>query len=314
MAISGNSVSVVIPTYQAGNWLREVVKEVVEELGENLLELIIVDDGSTQVETRILLRDIASVPLVEVVFLSKNFGQHSAVLAGLRRAKGEFVLMMDDDGQCPTPEIETLLQAMRSDIDLVFGVYDKKAHSLMKRFGSRLHDSLLQSAFKLEPSVRLSNFALMRQFIAVSTSQFMGPKPYLAWLFLNRTSRIASVQVSHRPSLRGKSNYSLLSSLFMWIDFALTVAVVPAKALLILGVMASLLGLSAGVWTVAQALTGGLLPGFPSILASLLFFGGLQSFFAGLSLEYLGRADRGTSGQPQSLARGEFNTFSRNGE
>jgi len=314
MEVSSRTISVVIPTYQAGDWLRSVVEEVLDVLGEKLLEIIIVDDGSTRNESRSVLSHLSGKPRIQVVAFAKNFGQHSAVLAGFRIAKGDFVLMIDDDGQCPIKEIDDLLASMDSETDIVFGVYDQKNHSLMKKFGSRLHDYLLQSAFRLDSQIRLSNFALMRQYIATSISHFEGPRPYLAWLFLNRTSRIASVPVAHRASLRGKSNYSFFSSLFLWIDFALTVAVVPAKLLLILGVIASAVGLSAGVWTVLQALAGGLLPGFPSILASLLFFGGLQSFFAGLSLEYLGRLDRAISGQPQSLIREESKSFFRKGD
>lgn len=284
----------------------QVIEDIRVSLGTYMRELILVDDGTPLSYSNTILVAIEQSANTSVTRFSKNFGQQAAILAGYRLATGEFILTLDDDGQCPITEVLKLINAMDVDTDVVSGVYTVKAHSLIKRLGSRLHELLLYSSFDLDSGTRLTNFTLVRAYIAKSVSEFTGPLPYLPWLVLSRTSKIKSVSVTHLPSLRSRSRYSLRVSLRMLIDFALTIAAVPARAFLIFGIVSSVVGLVAGLVIAVQAATTGLLPGYGSLMASILFYGGLQSLFAGVAVEYLGRLDRNANGKPQSISRGRF--------
>jgi undecaprenyl-phosphate 4-deoxy-4-formamido-L-arabinose transferase len=306
LPIPAKSISVVIPTYKPEESLSRVIDEVTASLGDYILEIIVVDDGTPLSNSNGVLDKIQKFSNMKIIRFSKNFGQQAAILAGYRMAAGDFVLTIDDDGQCPIREAQKLIDAMDGSTDVVSGVYSRKAHPLSKRLGSQIHELLLYSAFELNRGTKLSNFTLIRSYVAVSVAEFSGSLPYLPWLILSRTSRIKSIPVTHLTSLRSRSRYSFRMSFRLIIDFALTIAAVPARAFLIFGVFSSFVGLAAGLIITVQALTTGLLPGYGSLMAAILFYGGLQAFFAGVAFEYLGRLDRNATGKPQSISRPDF--------
>jgi undecaprenyl-phosphate 4-deoxy-4-formamido-L-arabinose transferase len=304
--VGAPEVTVVIPLYRSAGSIGRVVGEI-EEVGRAIdLELVLVNDGSPD-NTLEVCREIATrcrVPLT-LVNLSRNFGEHNAVMAGYRHARGRWVVNLDDDGQNPPAEIPRLLEAAKAGgHEVVFGRYRTKQHSLWRNLGSWFANKVAEWTLDKPPGLYLSSFRCVSGFVAREVTRYEGPYPYIDGLILQVTNKLGSIDVDHRVRDTGASGYTLRKLVRLWMNMFVNFSVQPLRLATWLGLLMGAAGACGVVWVAALWWSGkGPSFGWGSLMAALLLFSGTQMLMLGLIGEYLGRTYLSTNRRPQSIER-----------
>jgi undecaprenyl-phosphate 4-deoxy-4-formamido-L-arabinose transferase len=267
---------------------------------------VLVNDGSTDATASVcgeLVRD-ARVPVVYVEHM-RNFGEHNAVLTGWRHARGRHLVNLDDDGQNPPAEALNLWQhAVDSGLDVVFGRYGVKQHSVWRNAGSTFTGKVTDWVLDKPKGLYLSSFRCVTSSVAREASRYAGPYPYIDGLLLQVTQRVGSIEVRHLPRSGGASAYTFRRLLRLWLSTWINFSVLPLRAGSLLGMTVAAVGLLGLAWVFALWLTDrGPPQGFGWLMSSMLVFSGVQLVMLGLVGEYLGRMFLAVNQKPQSVIR-----------
>ncbi len=299
------ALSLVIPCYTSATVIGKLVSELERLRIEGNHELVLVNDGSqdgTAEVCRELVRD-AVIP-VTFVDLARNFGEHNAVMAGLRVARGDYIITMDDDGQNPPAEMVRLYHfARESDKDVVYTRYTEKQHARWRNLGSRFANRLADFLLDKPKGFYLSSFRCMRSFVADQICRYEGPYPYVDGLILQVTQSLGVMQVAHAERQIGRSGYNLRRLVHLWLNLFLNFSVVPLRVSAVLGLVASAAGFLATLVVVAEALFSDTPRGWGSLMSVLLLLCGVQLLTVGLVGEYVGRMYLTANRRPQSVIR-----------
>ncbi|NLS92062.1 MAG: glycosyltransferase family 2 protein [Planctomycetaceae bacterium] len=301
--------SLVIPVYNGSETVAAVVEDVRATFSSLRYEIVLVNDGSLDASEEVCSRLAACYPdTVTFVQLSRNFGEHAAVLAGLRRTRGRFVVTLDDDGQNPPDQIPLLLDHARMhDLDVVYGRYREKQHSRLRNWGSWFTNAVATVVLKKPPDLYLSSFKVMNRFVVDAVGRYTGPYPYIDGLILQVTQRIGQVEVEHRDRQAGCSGYNLRRLVRLWSNMFLGFSIAPLRLATLGGMTVSLLTLVLLVAIVVDKLffSPDVTVGIPTVLVCLTFFAGVQLWVLGMVGEYVGRVFLQLHGKPQALVRYE---------
>jgi len=243
---------------------------------------------------------------VTFVHLSRNFGEHSAVLAGLSHARGRYVAVLDDDGQNPPEEIVPMLQELkRENYDVVYGHYIEKKHSWFRNAGSWFNDRIATIMLHKPKDLYLSSFKIMNRFLVNEIIKYRGPYPYTDGLIYRTTRKIGQIPVEHRASVSGPSRYTFRKLVSLWLNMFLNFSIKPLRLSVYVGLLASCLSILALIAILIDKLwiTPNLTVGIPTVLGSIVFFAGIQLMILGLVGEYLGRLYLDHTGTPQYVVR-----------
>ncbi len=307
--MSGAELSLVIPVYNGSETIVAVVEEVRSALAGLSHEIVLVNDGSSDASEAVCNRLAARYPeTVTFVQLSRNFGEHAAVLAGLRRTRGRYVATMDDDGQNPPDQILLLLDYARAhDLDVVYGRYREKRHSRLRNWGSWFTNAVATVVLKKPPELYLSSFRVMSRFLVKAVTRYRGPYPYLDGLILQATQRIGQIEVEHRQRQGGRSGYNLRRLVRLWSNMFLGFSIAPLRLATLGGMAVSLLSFVLLVAIVVDKLffSPNVTVGIPTVLVCLTFFAGVQLWVLGMVGEYVGRVFLQLHGKPQAVVRYE---------
>ena len=282
-------VSIVVPTYRSPTTLAELVERTAS-LGLNTYEIIIVDDGNSDATwEQIGLLSHAEKSVVGLR-LGRNFGQHSALLAGVRKAKYSKIVTIDDDLQNPPEEIPKLLAKLDNGVDVVYGVSTQVRQNMWRRFTSRTAKAIFAKALGFESAISISSFRAFRTQLREGFSGELGPHVSLDALLTWSTSRFSTVEVEHHERRVGKSNYSLTKLVRFMLDTATSYSTRPLRLATTIGFITTLFGLLMLVWVIGNAVfVGDAVPGFPFLAASIAVFSGVQLVVLGILGEYLGK-------------------------
>lgn len=300
--------SIVVPVFRSQNILTELVEEVKTSLAAQGLsgktELLMVNDASPDGSWRVISDLAKTNDFVRGISLRKNFGQHSATMAGLKHARGDIVIIMDDDLQHSPREIGRLLGVIEEGADVCYTRYKGRQHALWKILGSRFNDwvatILLQKPFGLY----LSSFKAMRREVVREVIKYDGPYAYLDGLILDVTRSIEVIDIDHRPRREGRGNYDLKRSVSLWLRMATSFSIFPLRLATVLGFSLTIFScFMIGVVIVQKLLHPELAAGWASLIATTLFIGGVQTFCVGMLGEYIGRAYLKINGKPQFVVR-----------
>lgn len=308
MANASNcEVSVVIPVFNGAMSIREVVERVQSVLALCEHEIVLVDDGSADNSSQVCQELLqSSSQRIQFIQLARNFGEHNAVLAGLACTTGQYVAVLDDDGQNPPEELPHMLATLKSQcLDVVYGKYSERQHNWFRRMGSAFNDRVANVLLRKPPELYLSSFKVMNRFIVDELTKYEGPFPYIDGLICRSTNRLGQVSVKHSSRLAGESNYSLLRLFCLWLNMFVGFSIVPLRLASIVGLMTAASSL---VWLVVILIdklwiNPTVTVGVPTLLACICLFSGAQLMVLGLIGEYLGRVHLSTNGQPQYIIR-----------
>ncbi len=298
--------SFVIPLFHTGEGLAALMDAFRHLNLHETWELVLVDDGSTDgtfEKVQALAHGFpAPMTLVE---LARNYGEHAAVLEGCRRARGEFIVTMDDDLQNPVDEAVRLLRHARdSGAEVVYSRYQTKQHSWLRNAGSWLVNACASFLLGKPRDLYLSSFRAMSCALVERIISYHGPYPYIDGLILGATRRIETLEVRHDPRLHGRSGYTWRGLVRLAMRLLFDFSIMPLRLASVLGIMLCLLGGAAlGTVLVEMMLHGARQPGWGSLMAALAVFSGAQLLMLGLIGEYVGRAFLTVSGKPQSIVR-----------
>lgn len=285
-------VSVVVPVYNSALCLPELARRVDRVLRSAFAtyELILVDDGSTDPSWTVITELCDSHEFITGVGLRRNVGQDNAIMAGLGHATGEIVIIMDDDLQHDPADIPHLCEAMGEGDDVVYGRFDHRRHARWKKVGSWLADWAACVVLRKPRDLYMSPFKALRRGIAEEVIKYDGPFPYVDGLILTTTTRITQTDVSHHRRHAGKSNYNLVRSILVWLKLVTGFSVLPLRiATMVGGVIAIGSFLMAAFFVVQAVVLAELPPGWPSLIVTVFFLGGIQLVGIGAVGEYVGR-------------------------
>lgn len=297
--------SIVVPVYNGAKTVPRVVEESIRELGDVLLEIVLVNDGSSD-ESRVVCRELVSRfrPTVKYVELARNFSEHNAVMAGLQCSGGAFVAIMDDDCQNPPSEVRKLLDELAKGYDVVYSYYAVKRHGFWRNLGSRFNDLVARFMLNKPRDLYLSSFKAMNRFLVDQLAVYTNPYPYLDGLILQTTSNIGKVRVEHHAREVGRSQYTFRKLVALWSNMATNFSIFPLRIAAYVGFFFALCGFGVGMFVLWEKLNHPNLPiGYASIVVSVLVIGGVQCFMLGMLGEYLGRLFLTVNRRPQYVIR-----------
>ena len=301
------SISFVIPCYRSGKTLPVVIDELTNEMNkikDYQYEVICVNDASPDNTFEVIKELCAKNENMVGIDLAKNFGQHSAIMAGLNCAWGDIIISLDDDGQMPLESIPSLISKIEQGVDVVFGRYINKKHSRFRNLGSLVNDKMCSVLLEKPKELYVSSFWGMKKFVAQEMIKYEGAYPYLLGLILRVTRNIDNIDVEHRERSDGQTGYSLLKLLSLWMNGFTAFSVKPLRLATIFGVLSSMTGFIYGiVMIIRKIINPNILLGYSSLLVVNLFLGGMLMFILGIVGEYIGRIYICINNSPQYVVR-----------
>jgi undecaprenyl-phosphate 4-deoxy-4-formamido-L-arabinose transferase len=299
--------SVVIPVYNGARTIGRVVEALcglpIAKAGG--MEVVLVYDGSPDDSLAAChaAATAATVP-VTVIEHSRNFGEHQAVMTGLRHTRGAFIINIDDDLQNPPMEVQRLFDYARSTgADVVYTWYERKEHAWWRNLGSQAQNWLADQLLDKPKGLYLSSFRCMSAFIAKEITRYQGPYPFIDGLIMQTTQRIERLQVAHSARAEGESNYTFKRLMRVVLAMALNFSILPLRVATFFGLAMSALGFLGVLLVLAEALFGATPQGWASTLAVILLLAGVQLVMLGVAGEYLGRIFLTLNGAPQGIVR-----------
>lgn len=305
MGESSPHLSIVIPLFNAALTLPALYRELAAlEIGGGF-ELVLVNDGSRD-ETEEIALNLVRGSQIPITFLnlSRNFGEHNAVLAGLRASNGQYVITMDDDLQNPPSEVLKLLSTAESEKrDVVYAIYEQKEHAWWRNLGSKLTNLIADYVVEKPRRLYLSSFRCMTRLVADEVAKSSTPYPYIDGLIFQVTQNAGVVRVRHMERQQGRSGYTIRKLLRLWMSMLVNFSVLPLRLMTIAGMITSVLGFIAVIEVVLEHLLKKNPTGWSSLMAAILLLSGTQLLLLGIMGEYVGRIYLGISHKPQSVVR-----------
>lgn len=305
--------SFVIPCYRSEKTIAKVVEEIkttVEKMEGYDYEIIAVNDSSPDDVYKVMCELARENKKLKIVNLAKNMGKHSAVMAGYSLVKGEYVVNLDDDCQCPVYELPRLMEPLINDeCDVATASYYKKKESGIKNLGSDVN--LMMTNFLLDKpkNLRMENFNVMKRFVVDEMVKYKNPYPFLEGLIFRVTRSVTQVKMEERD--RGDDNasgFTIGKSMSLLFNGLTAFSVKPLRIAAICGVLFSTIGFIYGTVTIVRKLLNpDIMMGYSSIMAVLLFTSGIIMLMLGLIGEYLGRIYICLNNSPQYVIRNIIN-------
>ncbi len=300
--------SFVIPCYRSAATITDVVEELERTLATRAEafrhEIILVNDGSPDNTAGVIAGLCKTHPDIVFVNLSRNFGQHSALMAGFAEVRGEIVICLDDDGQTPAGECFKLIDKVREGYDIVFAEYEKRKQNAFRNLGSRFNAACNHFFFGQPKGLKANSYFACLRFVVDSALQYPNPFPYVTGLLFQSVSRYANVPVAHRPRQEGESGYSLKKLIALWANGVTAFSIKPLRLASYMGWFTALFGFLFALITIISKLANpNMQAGWASTIAVMLVLGGVVIALIGMVGEYVGRIYLSINRYPQYVVR-----------
>lgn len=301
--------SVVVPVYNSEASLPELIarlKPVLEKIATDY-ELIIVNDGSRDNSWEAVKKAAESNDWIHGINLMRNYGQHNALLCGIREAHGDVIVTMDDDLQNPPEEIPKLLEELDSGFDVVYGTPRHERHGLWRDLASRMTKLALQSSMDIETARNVSPFRAFRTKIRDAFSAYKCPFISIDVLLTWGASRFGAVKVKHEPRKHGVSNYSFYKLVTHALNMMTSFSMLPLQLASLMGILFAFFGLAMLIFVLVRyVISGAVVPGFAFLASAIAIFSGVQLFALGIIGEYIARVHFRTMDRPPYVIRSEL--------
>ncbi|MDY2699321.1 MAG: glycosyltransferase family 2 protein [Lachnospiraceae bacterium] len=302
-------ISYVIPCYRSQATLPGVVEEIqqtMKKLEQYEYEIVLVNDCSPDDTFDTIRKLCEENDNITGINLAKNFGQHSALMAGFHYAKGEIVICLDDDGQTPADEADKLIAGIEQGADVVYAKYIHKHHSGFRNWGSHVNELMTRVMLGKPKDLYLSSYFAARRFVIEEIIRYEYAYPYVIGLVLRSTKNIVNVEVEHRDRQAGASGYTLGKLLGLWFNGFTAFSVKPLRIATVTGAGCALVGFAYGIYTIIKKIfinPPGLVTGFSALMSVMVFMGGMLMLMMGLIGEYMGRMYISMNNSPQYVIR-----------
>ena len=286
------AISVVIPAYNSEALLRDLVARLDGVLGSisRDYEVILVDDASRDGTWKVIEEVAGSNHRVRGVRMMRNYGQHNALLCGIRLAQHDLIVTMDDDLQHPPEEIPKLLERLTPETDVVYGAPMTEQHGLWRDIASQATKFALQASMGAPIARKAGPFRLFRTYLRNAFARYDGPYVSIDVLLTWATVRFAAVDVRHDQRQAGRSNYTLRMLIRHSLNMITGFSVWPLQLASMIGFAFTVFGTLALIVVVVRYLiSGGVVPGFSFLASVISIFAGAQLFALGIMGEYLAR-------------------------
>ncbi|MDR3166143.1 MAG: glycosyltransferase family 2 protein [Synergistaceae bacterium] len=299
--------SFVIPCYGSEETIVPVIAEIDETITqkpETDYEIICVNDCSPDNVLPVLKRLVETRTNMTVIDLARNFGKNSAVLAGMKYITGNIVIVLDDDGQCPTYRLWDFIDKLDEGYDIVTAKYGNRKQSPFKNFGSALNHKMSQWLLNKPKDLHFGTFNVLRRFVVDEIIRYKNAFPYFEGLMLCSTNKIGYVIAEDRERIAGEGHFTFAKSLGLWLNGFTAFSVKPLRLTAFLGFFVAAIGFIYGLATIVQKILSPAMPiGYASTMAVLLFVGGMILLSLGMIGEYVGRIYISISNSPQYVIR-----------
>lgn len=307
-------ISFVIPCYRSEHTVEHVVTEIkdtmakLKEQKEYDYEIVLINDCSPDNTIGTIRRLCEQDPMIKGIGFARNFGQHSALMAGLRQAEGDYVVCLDDDGQTPADEVDKLLSKLEEGYDAVYAAYDHKQHSAFRNLGSKVNELMTRVMLNKPAELYISSYFAVKRFVVEDMIRYENSYPYVIGLVLRATKNITNVSVNHREREEGTSGYTIKKLLGLWFNGFTAFSVKPLRLATCVGGFSAVVGFIYGFYTIIKKFINPDVPmGFSSTMAAIVFFGGMIMLMLGLIGEYIGRIYISLNNSPQYVIRERLN-------
>jgi undecaprenyl-phosphate 4-deoxy-4-formamido-L-arabinose transferase len=303
-----DSLSVVIPVYNSEGSLGDVVARlcpVLEAIGVPF-EIILVNDGSRDRSRAVIAQIVRERPHVRGIELARNYGQHNALLCGIRAARYAITVTLDDDLQHPPEEIPRLLRKLAEGHDVVYGSAAAEPHGLWRGLASRLTKWVMECILGAQAGRGVSAFRVFRTSLRRAFHDYRGPHVLIDVLLSWGTTRFAAVPVPHHPRAVGVSNYTIHRLVAHAVTMLTGFSTLPLRLATWAGFGCTAFGLLVFVWVVGSYLIRGTTqPGFPFLASIIAIFAGAQLFALGILGEYMAQVHGRLMEKPAYVIRPE---------
>ncbi|MBB3236371.1 glycosyltransferase family 2 protein [Phyllobacterium endophyticum] len=296
--------SIVIPVYRSMAVLPELIAQLRQVLDNssyhNRFEVVLANDCSPDQSWKVIKELSQQHSFVRGISLRKNVGQHNATMAGLSIARGKIIIIMDDDLQHPPAAILRLAQQIEDGFDVCYTRYRERKHVAWKRWGSRFNNWVATLMLKKPANLYLSSFKAMKREIATTILRYDGPYTYIDGLIVGATNSVTAIDIDHQERFSGEGNYNLRKSLSLWLKMATGSSIYPLRLATIAGFCLAAASFVFFLYVIIEwLLNPNVQPGWTSVIATVLFIGGVQTFCMGVIGEYIGRIYLRLNNTPQ---------------
>ncbi len=308
-----DSLSIVVPVYRSQESLPELIAELARVLPTiaTYYEVILVCDGSPDNSWDVIVELAAAHAWMVGIHMMRNYGQHNALLSGIRAARCDLIVTMDDDLQHPPSEIPKLLEKLTERVDVVYGAPEHEQHGVFRDLASQITKWALQSSMGVETARKASAFRLFRTRIREAFAQYSSTYVNIDVLLTWGTTRFAAVNVRHDPRKFGKSTYTFRKLITHALNMITGFSIVPLQLASLLGFVFAGFGALVLLYVLLNALiNGALVPGFAFLASTVAIFAGAQLFALGIIGEYLARIHFRTMDRPTYTIREVIRTES----
>lgn len=300
--------SIVVPVYRSAEILPLLIKQIHEAMKEigcdKNFELVLICDGSPDNSWQVIQFLSDSHKFIKGILLRRNFGQHNAVMAGLRKCNGDVVVIMDDDLQHSPRYISKFLTVINEGADVCYSRFNRMEQKKWKIIGSIFNGFMANLLLDKPRNLYLSPFKAISKDICNLIIAYDGPYPYIDGLILLYTDCIKVIDVEHNSRALGVGNYDFWRSLALWAMMATGFSVKPLRLVILFGIIISVLAffLIIGIM-LFKFFLGVNVEGWTSLFVIIMFLGGLQLLGLGVIGEYLGRSYLQINGKPQAVIK-----------
>lgn len=307
--MSEKTISIVIPVYNSEKTIGALVEQLQSILnGKYKFDIILINDGSQDCSFDVLKDLSIRYSNIKVLDLSRNFGQHNAIMAGFNYANGDYVVTMDDDLQHPPEEILKLIKEIDNGYDVVYGQYVVKQHSFFKNFGSEVNDVMANVLIKKPIEIRFTSFRIIKSYVISGIQKYEAPFPYLDGLIIRITKNIGKISVDHKKRANGKTNYTFTKMFGLWFNGFLNFSIVPLRLFSYIGIVFAAVGFLFAIKILLDKLLFSTpMIGWTSLIVAILIFSGVQLISIGLVGEYIGRIFLTQNKTPQYIIKNKIN-------
>lgn len=301
-----HSLSIVIPVYRSELIIPLLIQRITSVLQAitTSYEIILVNDGSPDGSWAVIEKVLSEYSTIRAIDLMRNYGQHNALLAGIRAARYDIIVTMDDDLQHPPEEIPRMLEKLDEGYDVVYGAPQKMQHGLLRNLASRITKLVLQSIMGAETARNISAYRVFRTSLREAFANYNNPLVNIDVLLTWGTRRFSHITVVHAPRVAGTSNYTLGKLLVHAVTMMTGFSVWPLRIASLLGFVMTSFGLGVLVYVIGVFLIlGHGVPGFPFLGSIIAIFSGTQMFILGMIGEYIARIHFRTMDQPSYVVR-----------